>query len=257
MKRVGAIALVLALICVLVGCGSSAQVEKNLKNNSDHDFLLDLEESVLRRMEKSDTEDLSILVDTELAYLEKYYDAPFSDSRLNELAKKYIDGLYLQRDAFDYGNYSEYQVEWSNGVAERYEALSALYSEYSFMEDNKEFIGTYVYGSEDMRAFADAINAIEADLGIQIEAKATDSTAWYINDNFLYTQFVNNTNYTYSTTWEFKFVEYDNTQSILGSHSDYIENIMPGESYLVEIYIGDIIGEFTFSFSNYYDDIKI
>lgn len=261
-KRLLISALLCAVFLFLCSCGSNGPTEAETTptpeiETFDQDFLRDLEAAVLNRMADATTMDFSIIVNTELAYIEKYYDAAFSDSRLKELSTKYIDALYLQKEALSFDYYSEYQVRWQNGLAERYEALSALYSEYDFMKDNMDFVGIYVYQCEDMRALADAYNELEADLGAQIEEKASDSTAWYIHNNYLYTQFVNNTDHTYSITWDFKFVEQDNTQNILGSHSDSIENIMPGESYLVEVYVGDIIGPFTFWYSAYYDDVKV
>ncbi len=61
------------------------KVETNVIEYADSSFLTDMEESILTRMKNADTEDRTTLVNREIAYLNKYADAVFEDSYLQEL----------------------------------------------------------------------------------------------------------------------------------------------------------------------------
>ena len=54
--------------------------EVGMTENADYAFLADIESSILSRMENADDEDYNVLVNTELAYLEKYRDKTFYDA---------------------------------------------------------------------------------------------------------------------------------------------------------------------------------
>lgn len=64
----------------------------------------------------------------------------------------------------------------------------------------------------------------------------------------------NNTEYQYSTTFEMSFI--DENGVIFETGSDDIENIFPGNSYEVSIYVSDPDRIFDAQWSNYYSDVK-
>lgn len=68
----------------------------------------------------------------------RFETAEFSDSQLADIAKKYIDGLNLQKEALSAAHVWEAQVKWQEGLVYRLEALKALYNDYDFLADNKE-----------------------------------------------------------------------------------------------------------------------
>ena len=90
--------------------------EVGMTENADYAFLADIEASILNRMENSNTDDYSKLVNTELAYVEKYGDKEFYNAELKAIVDKYIEGLHAQKDALKKEMYFEYQIEWQRGM---------------------------------------------------------------------------------------------------------------------------------------------
>lgn len=227
--------------------------EKGMHENSDYDFLADLEKSVLNRIETvSNTDYLEeIVVDTELAYVGKYTNATFYDPALESIADKYIEGLNVQKNGLKKEYIYQRQIEWLRGITIRYEALSELYSDYNFLSDNAEFIATYVAQVDNQKALYKAYCAIEADVSEQINS---DDFSWYVGDNEVTFTLKNNTEYEFTTTFELSFYDADNI--MYESGSDTIENVKPGTAYSVSIYIYDENRLDGIDYQNYYSNVK-
>lgn len=232
--------------------------EIGMTANSDYDFLTDIEASVLGRMAAADGTSYTNLVNTELAYLEKYSEKSFYDDRLQEIASKYIDGLYIQRDALKTEYEYEHQLEWQRGMVLRYEALTYLYDEYDFLADNNSFVATYVMQYEDKKALLEAYEAIEADISAQTHAADfSDKFESSYGGGTISFTLKNNTQYTYSTMFEFSFVSSEGT--IFYSNSALIENIKPDQSYVVAVYVdfaNCTTNQFHYLWNNYYVDVQ-
>lgn len=227
--------------------------EQGMHENADYNFLEDLESAVLDRMETVLTEnyDNATAVNTELAKIEQYESEIFYDPALKAICDKYIGGLHTQQEALKKTHNSEIQVEWQNGLVSRYEALRDLYNEYGFLEDNSDFVGTYILQCDNQRALLDAYNAIEQDISTQVNA---EDFMWNVTATGISCTIKNNTEYQYSTTFEMSFI--DENGVIFETGSDDIENIFPGNSYEVSIYVSDPDRIFDAQWSNYYSDVK-
>ena len=226
-----------------------------MSENADNDFLKKMEESILNRLATTRKEDADYktLVNTELAYVEKFKDETFYDKELKKLADKYIEGLNIQKEALKKEFIYEYQIEWQKGLVYRCEVLKALHDNYNFLTDNADFIGTYVSQYEDHKTLLDAYYAIEEDIAAQFSN--VDHNMWTLGDDEFYCTLKNNTKYEYSTTFVVDF--FDSNGIMFESSETYIENIKPGSSYVVSLYIEDSYRLETFHWSNYYDDVKI
>lgn len=227
--------------------------EKGMHENADYDFLEAIEESVLNRMEDSDSESstYSDLVNTELAYLEEFENAEFYDENLKTIAQKYIEGLNIQKEALSANYEYEYQIEWIRGLVYREEALTELYEDYDFLSDNVDFVATYIYEYENNLALLTAYEAIEEDLSNQ------NSDDWefyiYTDTSEVYFTFSNNTEYTYSTVFVMTF--YDSDGVMLETQEDLIENITPGTTYEVSCYVENPEEISRLDWYNYYTEV--
>ncbi len=238
---------------------STCEREIGMTDNADYAFLADIEESVKFRMNAATDSSLDTLVNTELVYLDKYEDATFYDSHLQELATQYVEGLHTQQEAVAYNQEGEYQVKWQQGLVLRYEVLTVLYNDYGFMSDSADFIATYVRQYDDAKALLTAYEQIEDDIETQTSASDFDFTVDYAGYDGGYYSFTlkNNTQYTYSTVFKFSFLTPDNT--IFYSNDSFIENVQPGNSYIVSVYV-DFTNcpdpTFYYTLNNYYTDIQ-
>lgn len=227
--------------------------EIGMRENSDYEFLQKMEESIKERMETTSNEnfDRSSVVNTELAHLEQFKDKTFYDPELKKLADKYIEGLNIQKEALKKEFEYEYQIEWQRGIVCRFDVLKSLYENYGFMKDDAKFIGTYVSKCDDERKLLEAYEAIEKDLDTQIQATKNQ---WYFDGIELSLTFKNNTKYEYSTCFEFAF--FDSKGTKIGSNVDIIENIKPGSSYVVSVYVPNASRLDHHTFNNFYRDVK-
>lgn len=208
--------------------------EINLSSKADKAFLSDIEASILNRMKHKDSDDLTSLVNTELAYLEKYKDAEFYDQNLKELAKDYIEGLNTQKDSFKEEYESDEDLKWQRGLVQRYEVLNKLYDEYGFLSDNAEFVASYVIDFENQKMLLDAHESINKDVNEQLKDTEDFEIFFDEYDSNIGTmegKVTNNTSYTYSATFDLTLR--DANSVIFCTASDVKENIKPGDTYTV------------------------
>lgn len=243
-----------------VQLSEKCNIEFEMTRNADYDFLNTIEESALDRMETTAKENYSKqqVVDTELAYLEKFENETFYDEELQKLAQKYIEGLRMQKQSLSAEFESDKQIEWQRGLVTREEVLCSLYEEYQLLTDNSDFIAHYIKSYDEDKRILDAYDAIEATLLSQISAENfAPDVKYYGEDAELFFTFKNNTEYTFSTVYKFSFV---NANNILFQSTDVaVENIKPGQSYIVSVYVDHSNCDTDYceySYNNYYTDIQ-
>lgn len=213
-------------------------------------FLDAMRQSVESRMENSDSADSASLVNTEFAYLDKFEVADLADSRLAEIRDLYLQGLSEQKTSLDELYQYNEQIIWQTGRVHRLEALKELYDEYGFMAENAEFVGRYVSAYDSEKALLDAYNAIEADIHAQNEAGAIGFD-WDYNTAIM--RFRNNTPYTYTTTFEFNFVDKDG--NVVESTATQVE-AQPNSGFTVTAYFSSDEVD-NYNWVNYYNEVKL
>lgn len=214
-----------ACVMLLLGAGCSP--------NADDKFLDLLEESVSIRMENSNQKDYASLVNNELAILNQYRDEEFEDDAISQAASMYLEGLDKQKEALTQEHYGDYQVEWREGMALRYDALKKLYENYGFMEDNTEFVADYIMKTDDIKLVYDAMCQMTEDTGIQCE----EETIEYDYDPSSYTfsmKLTNNTEHTYHTQWNINFCDTDGNLLYSGIAD---ATSLPDSTYTVNAYL--------------------
>lgn len=228
--------------------------EIGMRTNADYDFLSALETSILDRLGRSnnDNADHLSLVNTELAYLSRFESESFYDANLKALSDQYLDGLYLQKEALAEEYEGDYQIEWQEGMVERFKVLKLLYEQYDFLTDNTDFIVSYIMAYDDAKALLNAYDEITEDLIEQFNNETLASS-----DGYMYSlSLKNDTEYTYSVVFDFSF--YDGNDVLFDSNSAFVENVHPGESYIVSVYI-DVsyltTDYFNYASSWYYTDV--
>ena len=230
--------------------------EIGMTENADYAFLADIEKSILDRNEKasaSSDPDRMLLVNTELVILEKYKDQEFYDSTLENLCDKYLEGLYLQKEALGESIYSDYQMKWQKGIVKRYDALNELYLNYDFLTDDTSFISSYVSDYDYQKNLLKAYEEIEADILSQFSPEGYE---WKMPNSYTFECIVkNNTTYEYSTVWEIYF--YDKNNVMYESSTAYIEKIKPNTSYKVSFYISDPYSLNSFEWNNWYSNVVV
>lgn len=232
--------------------------EESEKMLTDCMFMMALEESVLRRMEKTGKEasDYRSLVSTELAYLEKFKNAEFYDNTIKAQAKKYIEGLNKQLDGLTYDYYCEYQRDWNTGLVARYEALNALYEKYNFMADNNDFIGEYIKQLSYHQKWLNAFKSLEKNGAVR-----TKDPKWTYN--YIEYYYKNNTPYSCSYVFDIVFSEYKEYNKRLGTTTVYVNDVGPYSEYTVRAYYTDAAKKahsskgLSASWSSYYNEIKV
>lgn len=229
-------------------------VEKEKNEKSDYAFLADLEKSILRRMEINAKEqhDYDQLVGTELAYVEKYYNAAFYDANLKKLAKKYIDGLKKQKKALSEFYAWDYQEEWYNGLVDRCEVLNELYKQYDFLKDDKDFVGEYVYKLDYWKKWLKAFNELETMMNKQY----AEENRFKKDNNYWYVTFTNTTKYTYTNQMDFWIYNYDG-DTLIDTVSVVTKDIHPGDSFTVKVYVREYNDWWLKEYGNWYPEIQI
>lgn len=208
-----------------------------------------MEASILDRMKSSseETKDLLTLVNTEISFLSKFEKSGLRDERLDNLFKKYMDGLKVQKDALGETYYGDYQREWIDGKVMRMEVLRVLYDEYSFLSEDRDFVARYIAGYESDKLVRDGYFAVMDDIW---EQRGDGFELLYFEDTFGW-KMKNNTEFTFSIVWEVNLKDDD---TIRDSDIYTVENVEPGQSYIVEFWWPDY--NFNFDWQFYFTDMS-
>lgn len=219
---------------------------------TDETFLTAIEASVLDRMGSSATSDNDYVmaVNRELAYLQDYTSAEFSDEQLGEIAEKYLKGLGLQKESLSMMHAWESQIGWQEGFVYRMEALNDLYEEYGFLADNKDFVATYILAYDQEAARLRAYYSLEDDIGSQM---GSDDFSAYWSDHDCCFDFWNNTAYQFSAVFEIKI--FDRNKNLIKQTEVPVENIRPDTGYTISIYKEKPWEAGTWEINNYYTDV--
>ena len=149
MKKIYCLFLAFILSISLLGCSSTNKEDATY----DTEFINSLSKALQKRWdlnneyEKKDIitgsdehyDYYEKLVNAELNELEKYKDLKFKDSKLQELAIKYINLLNQQKDSLQYlkVNYDKFDKEWMDAYNQRTQLIIKFTKDYNLTVDNK------------------------------------------------------------------------------------------------------------------------
>ena len=173
-------------------------------------------------------------LDAELKYIEKYKEEDFSNTRLDFLAKTYIDGVEMQKNALQY--YEDYNVifdsQWSAGYTTRAVALCDIYDYYGLDIDQENVdemrsVATPGYTYEIVSSNDDVGIEVDEKLIEIIEAEAIDRGYGYLE---LYYKIKNISDVTLDNIL-LTVTELDENNDISGTTYLYSDsNLEPGQS---------------------------
>lgn len=187
---------------------------------TDCNFILDLQRSILNRMEQNKyNTDYTTLTNTELSYLGKYIEAEFSSPAIKKFADEYIGGLQTQKKALSL-KYSEHQIEWQRGITQRYHVLNELLNNYNFLSDNMDFVATYSTYDQQL-AYLEALEEIDKDILSQLDdIHFSTVSAYQFGANY-----TNNTSHCFDLLFYFTLKDYNEVR--VGETQGYFTDIQP------------------------------
>lgn len=205
------------------GSSKETMINENKAHCADGTYLTDLLKALEERGALGAVEEYQQLIDAELAYIEKYQDMPFYDSRLEELAEQYYDALMEQQNSLYIEDRYEFYCAWHYAAAERYDALSLLHYEYQFMQGNDAFASNFLDKGDGIRKTMEAYEIVHEDLKSQlwnVYADLYENTTYYV-------PYTNNTQYSFSA--ELSYEVYADGEYLFTDNFT-IPLIAPGES---------------------------
>lgn len=162
MKKLWTILLAGVLVCALAACGSGGDNPAEPTPTptatpipyADADFISAMKESLQARWDiseqKSNAEILAMdsieyttyiegCIQAETEIISEYADKFYSDVKLQNLAKKYVECLNAQTDALDYyaSDLLQYDEKWTEAYNERTKIIQTLVDEYGLSVDEK------------------------------------------------------------------------------------------------------------------------
>ena len=229
-----------------------ADIEQCSLMKNDQAFLDALEKSILQRMEKKDDPDRAMLVNAELAMLDQYRGTDFYDQGIARACEDYLNGLDMQKEALGQEYNSDLQIEWQRGRVMRGEVLKTLYETRGFLSSNSEFVASYVSAQDEQSNLLNAYEAIEADIGSQVDRIAVEEEWTEYSVSF---EVDNNTDYQFDSMWECSLKNEAGT--VTEGSSCYVENVKPHSRYTVTFYFSNSeSGYGGFDWNNYYANVK-
>lgn len=221
------------------------------KLKTDQQFYKELKKSIRWRQKHKDDTDRAVLVDAELAKLEKYRSADFSSASVKSSCAKYLEGLDTQKSALSEAFKSNEQIEWQKGLVLRYEALNELYEETGFLAKDDDFVSNYIAGLDKQKKLLTALEALEADIDSQTDRIANEETWTEYSVSF---EVNNNTGYQFDTAWECSLKNEAGT--VTENSTCQVDNVKPHSRYTVTFYFSNPdSGYGGFDWNNYYTDI--
>ncbi len=218
-------------------------LEVYLSYCGDSAFVADLEAGLLARLAANDAGATDKeLIQIEWDYLEKYWNMPFYDARLQELMYDYMYALERQEEAaryyYDYNYYDtyEYIYYWNIAAADRYAVLDLLHAEYG-------------YGNSDSRLQAVLGTSETVRLQAAAEYYIYDCLSYYLwsvspyqQNGVYYLDVYNYTDYTFSMTVYQEFC--DSADNTLSAHQAEHVDLLPGQWYQIEIHFPEEYWEY-------------
>lgn len=214
------------------GSGKETMINEYKAHCADGTYLADLQKALEDRSALGAVEDYQLVIDAELAYLQKYQDMPFYDSRLEELADQYYSALMLQQDAISIEDRYEFYFAWHYAAADRYDVVTLLHREYQFLNDNDELLSNFLDNGDEIRRIMGAYEIIHEDLKAQlwgVYAYVYENTTYYVS-------YTNNTQYTFSAELTHEVYADD---AYIYTDNFTIPLLAPGESINVLITLPD------------------
>lgn len=211
----------------------------------DGTFIADLEAALKARMAATEVEGATYedVINAEWELLEKYWDLPFYDERLGELADMYLQALEDQEDTLWYNDDYEFTYYWNMAAAERYAVLDLLHEEYDYAATDttlQEVLGT----SESMKAYWEAWWNVHDDLSDQFwgtYAQQDENGAYYL-------AYTNYTEYTFTVYIKNYFCDYSDVE-ISSTELEFV-SVAPGQTIQMPV-------EFPEDYYNWYVDWSI
>lgn len=201
--------------------------EIGMRENSDYDFLEQLEECISKRLENENI-DIEEIIEYELFILKEFKDKEFYDKRIANAAERYIDALEQQEESLNNDLIWKFQVEYQQNLLNRMYALETLHNLCGFMNDNEKFIKTYIYDLEEEKNYLYALNAIIDDINSQ-----QGNVYNYWSGSTWCLIFENNTDYSYDIYFEIEHMNANNV--VMEKEYAVAENVKPKEKYSINI----------------------
>lgn len=231
----------------------------------DGQFMLAIAKGLQARWDLSDKTadptEFSKLIDAELAEIETFYEATFDNKRLGEIAVSYIDTLNESKDATRYynNNYMVYETKWNTARAARLHLIEELVNDFNLTVD-EEYQDTLDELINDSQVYSEQ-EAFEAELASVVEAAVLSVYPYrseYDNEILWYDYYLSITNTT-DQTLEYLGIDIqvlDSDGNIFSQGSAYFSNVEPGQSSVVDTYLGSNEYDYTgytikFVLSNY------
>ena len=218
MKKIITLSITLLIAIFISGC-----VEETV----DDRFLKVLE--TLNSIEYTDEEyanKFDYIVNYELNMLEEFRDADFSDINIRQSYENYVAGLEEIKENINNEIYYLSQVCVLEGQLTCMKEIKYLYDNYNFMNDNKDVIydiSQIDYWEKYLKAMVEIINDIIEKGSIK---NYWEGYTWYII-------FENNTDYTYSITFEIEHMNKDGV--VVEKEYGSAEKVKPNEKYAISI----------------------
>lgn len=210
---------------------------------ADYDFIKALEKSMTDRLNRANEDaPLDELVNMELVVLENYASKEFYDSRIKDIAKRYIGGLKKQKEAIGYYTdtgeaYDSDHPVWYQGAAERYQAAADL------MDISHYFYADDPDAKSDIRSTLELYKA-EAEINKDCKKQLIGVNASYSEkDKYYYLTYKNNTEYTFDL---YVYNYYTTTSGEYISDEHVAEKLKPKQSTTIRLEkIPDDLAEWT------------
>ena len=229
------ILLLFAVFCLAVsiaGCSSSKD------DYCDKDFLSAMSKGLNDRWKDTSGDDVvpgtdeqkeafSKIVSNELNNIKDYKDKKFEDSKLQELAIKYINILQDQKDALDYVtvNYEKYEDLWDTAYDERSKLIVEINKKYNLDIDkeNEDILKEMETNSKEVKDKENIENSI-SDMIKNAELKLVSSEYGYKD----YEVILENSTSVKLSSFELDVKLKDNDGIIVDTLVDFEDNWEPG-----------------------------
>ena len=213
---------------------------------TDGQFILAVVRGLEARWDATETQtvadsELDTIIDLELAEVESFYDAEFSDVRLGEIAREYVDKLNEGKEAVRYvtNNYMVFQDKWNAARAGRLHLIEEMVNSYGLTVDEKyqrtldQLVGdSQVYAEQE--AFEASLQEVVDNLVLYVSPYKDDYTGsvlWYD----YYMTITNTTDQDLKQFW-IEAQVMDSSGHVWSDGTAMFENVAVGQTVTVQMF---------------------